>query len=394
MNILVINNGSSSLKFAIYSPIQSLCIISGMVEGIGTSLGKFKINFNENKTEIKLKKPTHLSAILALQNYLMNTGAASVNFQAIGHRVVHGGEYFKASVIINDTVIKGIIDNSALAPLHNPANLLGIKATLQTWPKLKQVAVFDTAFHQDMPEKAFTYAIPYELYQKYGIRKYGFHGTSHRFVSAKAANTLKKPIKNLALITAHLGNGGSCAAILAGKSIDTTMGFTPLEGLVMGTRSGDLDPGIFAYLNTTKKWSTQDINKILNKNSGLLGLSEFSQDMRELVKARAKGHLGSKLAIDVFVYRLAKSIAALTVPLGRVDALIFTGGIGENSPSIRAEVIENLKIFGFKIDSHNNENISEAPNGIITKLNSTIAMVVKTDEELLIAQDTQNLINP
>lgn len=374
MNILVINNGSSSLKFAVYDLSQKDKVATGVFEGIGTTEGIFTITHLGTKSQQVFESPTHLMAFDALKEFLDQVGLMEDQLAGIGHRVVHGGVDFKSSVLVTDEVIAAIHKNSSLAPLHNPANLLAIKESIRAWPSLKQVAVFDTSFHQTMPPQAYRYAIPDEYYQRDGIRRYGFHGTSHRFVSQKAADHLGKDLQSLNLITAHLGNGCSACAIKQGQSVDTTMGLTPLEGLVMGTRSGDLDPGIIHFLQDKYEMSAHEINQLLNKQSGLKGLSGLSQDMRDLIEARSQGHELAAVAIDVFTYKLAKSIASLAVPLGRLDALVFTGGIGENSEVIRNETVAHLEILNLNTD------------------NGPQVLVVNTDEELLIAQDTQTII--
>ncbi|MCB0033201.1 MAG: acetate/propionate family kinase, partial [Anaerolineales bacterium] len=274
------------------------------------------------------------------------------------------------------------------APLHNPANVLGIKTAQALFPDTPQVAVFDTAFHQTLPSHAYLYAIPYELYEEQAVRRYGFHGTSHRYVTQKAAELLGQPYNELALISAHLGNGCSATAVLDGRSIDTTLGLTPLEGLVMGTRSGDVDPSLHQFLRDTVGYDLDQTTTMLNKQSGLLGLSGLSNDMRTLIEAAAHGHERAQLALNVFVYRLAKAIGALAVPLGRIDALIFTGGIGEHAALIRQWVIEQLTIFGFELDKSLNKIHGQGNSGIITAPNSPVAMVIPTDEEVMIARDS------
>ena len=285
-------------------------------------------------------------------------------------------------------MLKVVEDCTHLAPLHNPANIIGVRTAMQLLQHLPQVGVFDTAFHQTMPERAYLYPVPYDLYTQHGVRRYGFHGTSHRYVTNKAAMMLGRPLESCAFVSAHLGNGCSATAVLNGKSIDTTMGLTPLEGLVMGTRSGDIDPGLHSFLAGVLKGNVDEVTNILNKKSGLLGLSGLSNDMRELNAAAEQGNKRASLAIEVFCYRLAKSIASLTVPLGRCDALIFTGGIGENSSPVRAKVIDLLGILGFKLAQERNNNHGRSSAGLITVDGSTKAMVVPTDEEFLIASDT------
>jgi acetate kinase len=309
---------------------------------------------------------------------------------AIGHRVVHGGETFTQSVLITPEVIKGIQDNIELAPLHNPHNLRGIQACMVHLPTTPQVAVFDTAFHQQMPQKAYVYGIPYSLYREYKIRRYGFHGTSHRYVSERAAEMLHTPIKDLKIITCHLGNGCSMAAVDGGVSVDTTMGFTPLEGLLMGTRTGDLDPWIILYVMAKEGLSISDANTLLNKHSGLIGISGVSSDMRE-VESEMGINKRAKLAFDIFAYRVRKYIGAYAAAMGGLDTIVFTGGIGENSSSIRAASLEGLEFLGVSID--NDANTSQAKEKTITKPGSRVtALVVPTNEELVIALDTHIIV--
>jgi acetate kinase len=306
---------------------------------------------------------------------------------------VHGGETFAAPSQIDDQVLSAIENCNHLAPLHNPANLLGIRTAQRLFPGLPQVAVFDTSFHQTLPRRAYLYAVPYNFYEERGIRRYGFHGTSHRFVTERAAILLGKPLGECAFVSVHLGNGCSACAVLGGKSVDTTMGLTPLEGLVMGTRSGDIDPGLHAHLAEQLGWTLKHITDVLNNDSGLLGLSGLSNDMRELIEAATAGHERAGLAIEVFCYRLAKAIAALFVSLGRVGTVIFTGGIGENAHSIRAMVVQQLVLFGFELDPERNAMHGARSNGCITRDGGRIAMVVPTDEELMIARETLTVLS-
>ncbi len=348
--ILVLNCGSSSIKYAVINPEEQKNIYSGLIENI---------------TENSYKK-----SLLEILDILKNKELLD-KIIAIGHRVVHGGEDFTSSVLINNNVTAAIKKNIALAPLHNPVNLLGIEIITEFLPKLPQVAVFDTAFHQTMPATSYLYALPYKLYEKYKIRRYGFHGTSHKYVSCEAAKILNKKYDSLSLITIHLGNGCSMAAIQNGKVIDTSMGLTPLEGLVMGTRSGDLDPAILFYLVNNCGFNLDEVNNILNKKSGLLGISNLSNDMRELQQAEDTNHQ-AKLARDIFAYRVAKYIGSYAVALGKIDAVIFTGGIGENDKLIREKIISRLAILN---------------------LDSDQILVIKTNEELAIALDTVNLLD-
>ena len=335
----------------------------------------------------------HEAAIQTLVEKLPAYDLSFDDVAVVGHRVVHGGETFSASVKIDDKVLADIRSCSALAPLHNPANVLGIELVKELYPELPQVAVFDTAFHQTLPSKAFLYPIPYKLYKEQGIRRYGFHGTSHRYVAETAIEQLKLSEDDSQILVAHLGNGCSATAVVNGKSVDTTMGLTPLEGLVMGTRSGDVDPSLHQYLQDTLGWSLSRITDVLNRESGLLGLSEVSNDMRTLVAAAESGSEGAIIAIDVFCFRLARHLAALTASLSRVDALIFTGGIGENSPGIRARVLEQLVIFGFRVDVSSNDIHGREAGGVITEAGSTVAMVIQTNEEAMIARDALSLLN-
>ena len=366
--------------------------LSGLVERIGTKGTNIKYQQNQKTISEKLPNIRYHQALQAITKIVNSSKNISQNILAVGHRVVHGGENFTKSAIITKKVLKAIRDCQTLAPLHNPANILGIEGAMKAFPDKKQVAVFDTAFHQTMPRHSYIYPIPYDLYKKHKIRRYGFHGTSHRFVSKKAADMLQKDLKKCAFITAHLGNGCSVAAILNGKSVDTSMGLTPLEGLMMGTRSGDVDPGLHAHLANNLKLDIHKINDILNKKSGLLGVSGVDSDMRTIEEKASKGNKRAALALEIFCYRLAKYIASLVVPLGKIDALIFTGGIGENSETVRKKTLLWLKFLGFKIDPKSNKVNGKKSGGIITKKLSNVAMVVPTNEELLIAEDTLHLV--
>ena len=386
--ILVLNCGSSSIKFTVIEPLANRISLSGLIQQIGSNEANIKYTQSEETKTRDLPNIDYHAALQIITDIIHSSKQISNDILAIGHRVVHGGEKFTHSAIITEEVLQTIHDCVNLAPLHNPANILGIKAAMAAFPGTKQVAVFDTAFHQTMPEHAYIYPIPYELYQKHGVRRYGFHGTSHRFVSQQAAIILEKDLNQCALITAHLGNGCSVAAVLNGKSIDTSMGLTPLEGLVMGTRSGDVDPSLHAHLADNLGYDVHKITTILNKQSGLLGISGIDSDMRAIENKVALGNKRAILAFEIFCYRLAKYISSLVVPLGKIDALIFTGGIGENSQAVRAKTLSWLKFFGFKIDPKRNEIHGKNSKGIITEDAGTIAMVVPTNEELLIAQDT------
>ncbi|MGL4221613.1 MAG: acetate kinase [Shewanella sp.] len=392
--VLVLNCGSSSLKFAVIDAQTGDDQISGLAECFGLEDSRIKWKINGEKHESSLGAFTaHREAVEFIVNKILaGQPELAAQIQAVGHRIVHGGEKFTRSVIIDEHVIKGIEECSSLAPLHNPAHLIGIRAAMASFPKLPQVAVFDTAFHQSMPERSFIYALPYKLYREHGIRRYGMHGTSHLFVSREAAKVLNKPLAETNVICAHLGNGASVTAVKGGKSVDTSMGLTPLEGLVMGTRCGDIDPSIIYHLVHQLGYTLEEVNNLMNKQSGLLGISELTNDCRGIEEGYADGHKGATLALEIFCYRLAKYIASYTVPLGRLDAVVFTGGIGENSDIIREKVLNMLQIFNFHVDSERNKAARFGKKGIITADNSTVAMVIPTNEEWVIAEDSIKLI--
>jgi acetate kinase len=380
-NVLVINCGSSSLKFALIEPDSSQVSHHGLAERLGTANASLAID--DGESEALAAGADHK---VALDRILERVSGEQIT--AVGHRVVHGGERFSESVLLSDEVVAQIEACSPLAPLHNPANLQGIAAARARFPEVPQVAVFDTAFHHRMPAKAFHYAVPYELYERYGLRRYGFHGTSHGYVAGETATRLGRPLSELMLITAHLGNGCSACAISGGQSVDTTMGLTPLEGLVMGTRSGDVDPNLHEFLATQSGLSLHEISEILNKKSGLLGLSGESNDMRALLEARESGNARAALAIDVFCYRLAKAVLGLSAGLGRIDALIFTGGIGEHAAPIRAQTLSQLGILGAQVDEQLNGDHGRTSNGRITTTASRlVALVIPTNEERVIARE-------
>lgn len=394
--ILVLNCGSSSLKFAVICSGTGELTLSGLAERLGNNDACISIKKNGQKTTTNLTaNKTHLGAIELLVDFLSNNDLTA-QIYAVGHRVVHGGEAFTSSVLIDQDVISAIEKTSVLAPLHNPANLIGIHAAQQAFPNLPQVAVFDTAFHQTMPEYAYLYAIDKTLYEQYGIRRYGFHGTSHYYVSREAANMLHQAVEQTSVITVHLGNGCSICAVENGQSVDTSLGMTPVEGLVMGTRSGDVDPGLIIYLMKQKGYSPDDIDQLLNNKSGLLGLSQLSNDCRTLEEALSDEDLTirkhAKLALDVFCYRVAKYIGAFTSALSHLDAVVFTGGIGENSDYIRQSVINHLSILGLKIDNEQNLLSRFGRCGEIQADDSNFKiLVIPTNEELVIAQDAARL---
>jgi acetate kinase len=398
-NILVLNCGSSSLKFAVINSITGDTLITGLAERLGSNDASITIKHNGNKQVTQLTQNNqHLGAIEYLVSELHAKGL-SESLTAVGHRVVHGGEVFTSSVVITDDVIAAIEQTSGLAPLHNPANLVGIQAAKSTFPTLPQIAVFDTAFHQTMPKKAFMYAVDNDLYTEKGIRRYGFHGTSHYFVSREAAKHLKQDAEKTSLITVHLGNGCSICAIENGNSVDTSMGLTPVEGLVMGTRSGDVDPGLIIYLMNQHNYSAKQIDDLLNKQSGLLGLSKLSNDCRTLEDAvfddsaeNAQKKQQAKLALDVFCYRVAKYIASYTVALSHLDAIVFTGGIGENSNYIRSQVVNQLSVLKIKLNESQNESARFGKFGEIQAADSQFnVLVIPTNEEWVIAQDAARL---
>jgi acetate kinase len=388
--ILVINCGSSSLKFSIIDPENGKAEIQGLAERLSSPDALLKTKFAGGAShEMQLPDAGHLEV---LDEILHEMG--SLKILGVGHRVVHGGEKFNHSVKIDADVIQGIEECRELAPLHNPANLIGIQAAMQKFSDVPHVAVFDTAFHQSMPPRAYLYPIPYGLYEQYKARRYGFHGTSHRFVAEEAARMMQRPLEELHLITAHLGNGCSACAVREGQSVDTTMGLTPLEGLVMGTRSGDVDPNLHDFLARRLNVDLAAVTNILNRESGLLGLSGLSNDMRTLVEAVGEGNTRADVAIEVFCYRLAKAVLSLSAALDRVDALIFTGGIGENSTPVRARTINNLRVLGAKLDEKLNEQHGRPAAGRITTQDSgLLALVVPTNEELVIARETARFLN-
>ncbi|WP_448216057.1 acetate kinase [Endozoicomonas sp. 2B-B] len=390
-SILVINCGSSSLKFAVINPTTEEEKINGIAERLDSSEAVLRWKVKGEKGSQALGLAAHEAALEALMGLLREEGLVE-GISAIGHRVVHGGEKFSKSCLVTDEVLQAIEDGTKLAPLHSPANLAGIRAAQKIFPGLPNVVVFDTAFHQTMPAEAYLYPIPYSLYKEHGVRRYGFHGTSYRYVGQAAADMLGLDINDSNLVVAHLGNGASACAIKNGKSIDTTMGLTPLEGLVMGTRSGDVDPNLFNFLNKTLGYTLEEATDLLNKKSGLLGLSEMDSDCRVIEDAAAQGNERAQLTLDVFCHVLAEKVAGFAAAMGKIDALVFTGGIGENSSVIRKNVIERLSIFGFKVDNKLNDETFRGRSGVITEEGSTIAMVVTTNEELMISRDTQALI--
>ena len=398
MKVLVINAGSSSLKYQLLDPETGHLLAKGLCERIGID-GKFTYKPQvEGKAVISaadVPMPTHSEAIQAVLSALVDPDNGVISsmkeIDAVGHRVVHGGEKFAKSVVITDEVMQAIEECNPLAPLHNPANVIGIKACQELMPGVPMVAVFDTAFHQTMPPVAYTYALPYEYYEKDKVRRYGFHGTSHKYVSQRAADMLGKPIEQLKLISCHLGNGSSVTAIEGGKSVDTSMGFTPLAGLPMGTRSGDIDAGILEYLMNKYGMDIKEMVNVLNKKSGVMGVSGVSSDFRDLEEAFEQGNERAGLAVDMFNYGVKKLIGAYAAAMGGVDAIIFTAGVGENSASQRMAIASGLEFMGVKMDEDANkvrgeERVISAPDSKVTVL------LIPTNEELMIAMDTAALV--
>ena len=385
-SVLVINCGSSSIKFALLLEDQEFRI-HGLAENLGTPEARIKgVTVGNEPVDIRIPNADHKEALEVGLERLANYKP-----DAIGHRIVHGGTLTKAELLTED-IIEKIRQATPLAPLHNPAHLVGIEATKRLFPDLPQVAVFDTAFHQTMPEHAFRYALPKFLYTEHNVRRYGFHGTSHAYVSERGSE-LAGSFKQGGWLTAHLGNGSSTCAIWNGQSVDTSMGLTPLEGVVMGTRSGDVDPSIHSFLASNLGWDIYKIDKMLNSQSGLLGLSNLSNDMRTLIEASEQGNEDAAIAIEVFCYRLAKSLAALSCGLPRLDGLFFTGGIGENSAYIREKTLTYLPHFGFNLSKEQNDNLKRGTEGRIDAGTGPQIWVVPTDEEGRIAKETENVVN-
>jgi len=392
MTVLVLNSGSSSLKFALVDPETGKRALDGIAERIGGEDATLTTRVQGSEETVTLPRATHEAALHGLLERLDRLARAGLyrQVEGIGHRVVHGGEEFKESVLITDQVEASILAAARLAPLHNPANLEGIRAARAAFPHVPQVAVFDTAFHQTMEPRAFRYAVPEAWYRQYGVRKYGFHGTSYRYVAAQSARKLGRAQSETQLLIAHLGNGCSACAVRGGKSADTTMGFTPLPGLVMGTRSGDVDPSLVAYVAGRRGVDADAVTRELNEHSGLFGVSGLSNDMRTLLDARSQGDPRAALAIELFCYRLASWLLALCASLERLDALVFTGGIGEHAAAIRAEVVARLWPLGTRLDADANARHG-VPTGRISAEGSVPVWVIATDEERMIALDTRRL---
>ncbi|MGO1469337.1 MAG: acetate/propionate family kinase [Tissierella sp.] len=396
MNVLVINCGSSSLKYQLVDMKDESVLVKGLVERIGIEGARIK-HETTGKEEVIIEEPMkdHKKALELVLDAVIDKDYGAIKSMdeigAVGHRVVHGGEVFSGSVIIDEKVMQALEDCIELAPLHNPPNIMGIEACKALMPETPMVGVFDTAFHQTIPAENYIYPLPYKYYEDYKVRRYGFHGTSHKYVSKRAAEILNKDIKDLNIVTCHLGNGSSVTAVEGGKSIDTSMGFTPLEGLVMGTRSGDIDPAIIPFIMEKENIDFHEVNNILNKKSGVLGISGISSDFRDLEIAANEGNERAKLALDVFCNRVTKYIAAYSAQMCSIDVLVFTAGIGENSDTIREGICDGLECLNIIIDPELNK--TRGKEAIISKnIGGVTIMVIPTNEELMIARDTLNLV--
>lgn len=397
MKILVLNCGSSSIKYALYNMDDKSVMTSGGAERVGLDNAFVKVKLsNGEKKQIMHEIPEHTEGVKFIFSLLTDPEIGVIKdlseINAVGHRMVHGGEKFNKSVILNDEVLKAFEDCIDLAPLHNPANLKGVKAVSELMPGLPQVGVFDTAFHQTMPEKAYLYAIPYELYKEYGVRRYGFHGTSHRYVSQRVCEYLGVNAEDKKIITCHIGNGGSVAAVDGGKCVDTSMGLTPLEGLMMGTRSGDIDGGAVTFIEKKLGLDADGMSSLLNKKSGLLGITGISSDMREIDAAIEQGNKLAQTALDMYNYRIKKYVGAYAAAMGGCDIIVFTAGVGENQAQMREEVCAGMEYMGVKIDVEKNKGIHGDEAVISTPDSKVTVCVIPTDEELMIATDTMNLL--
>lgn len=394
----MLNCGSSSVKYKLIDTDTDVTMAEGGVEKIGLEDGFLKFKKTDGSKEIKqLGLIDHKAAVMAILENLTDPTVGCIKtfdeIDAVGHRVVHGGEKFASSVLITDEVIQQVKDCYDLAPLHNPANITGIEAITALLPDVPQVGVFDTAFHQTMPARSYMYAIPYDYYKTDGVRRYGFHGTSHRYVSQRAAEILGEPIENLKMVTCHIGNGGSITAIDGGKSVDTSMGLTPTEGLMMGTRTGDIDPGAITYLMTKYGMSASEVQTLINKKSGVAGVSGISNDMREIEAAVNAGDARAKLALDMYELRILKYVGAYAAEMGGIDVIVFTGGVGENQTGVRENVCVPLKFMGVEIDKELNARTRGTETIISTPTSRVKVLVVPTDEELTIARDTQDIVS-
>ncbi len=397
MKILVLNCGSSSIKYALYNMDDKSVMTSGGAERVGLDGAFVKVKLpNGEKKQIMHDIPEHTEGVKFIFSLLTDPEIGVIKdlkeIDAVGHRMVHGGEKFNKSVLLTDEVLKAFEACIDLAPLHNPANLKGVKAVSELMPGLPQVGVFDTAFHQTMPAHSYLYAIPYELYEKYGVRRYGFHGTSHRYVSQRVCEFLGVNPADKKIITCHIGNGGSVAAVDGGKCVDTSMGLTPLEGLMMGTRSGDIDGGAITFLEKKLGLDADGMSNLLNKKSGVLGITGISSDMREIDNAIAAGNERAKIALDMYNYRIKKYVGAYAAAMGGCDIIVFTAGVGENQSEMREAVCENMEYMGVKIDKEKNKGIRGVEAVISAPDSKVTVCVIPTDEELMIATDTMNLL--
>ncbi|WP_212949360.1 acetate kinase [Siminovitchia terrae] len=392
--VIAVNAGSSSIKFQLFQMPDEKVIAKGLIERIGLPGSLLSMSVNEKRFKEKLEIPNHEQAIKLLLDRLVTNGAIRSfgDLDGVGHRVVHGGEKFNDSVLITDTTLKEIEGLVELAPLHNPANIVGSKEFQKVLPDVPQLAVFDTAFHQTMPESSFLYSLPYDYYKTFGIRKYGFHGTSHKYVSQRAAEILGRPIEQLRLISCHLGNGASIAAIKGGKSIDTSMGFTPLAGVTMGTRSGNIDPALIPYLMEKTDQTADEVLDILNKKSGMLGVSGFSSDLRDIELEASRGNHRAELALDIFADRIHKYLGSYAARMSGVDAIIFTAGIGENSSFIRAKVLKGLQFMGVYWDPDLNK-VTGKEAFLNYSYSPVKVLVIPTNEEIMIARDVMRAIS-
>lgn len=392
--IMAVNAGSSSIKFQLLEMPEETVIASGVMERIGLEKGIFTIKYAGKKEETNPVLPTHAEGVQLLLDTLVEKGIVKSldEISGVGHRVVQGGEYFKDSALVTEDVIKKIQDLADLAPLHNPAHIIGIKAFQKALPNVKQVVVFDTVFHQTMPEEAYMYATPYEWYEKYGIRKYGAHGTSHQYVSQRAAELINKPLKDTKTIVCHLGNGASICAVDGGKSVDTSMGLTPLEGIPMGTRSGNLDPTVVSYICEKEGKTAAEVVNILNKKSGYLGMSGRSNDARDVTAGMEAGDHRCKLTFDVQAKRIVDYIASYYVYMGGCDVIAFTAGMGENLIHLRKNILNRLGVLGVKLDENAN-NVRAVEQEITTKDSKIRAFIIPTNEEVMIARDTVRVAN-
>lgn len=396
MKVLVINAGSSSLKYQLIDMTNESVLAKGLCDRIGIENSFIKQSKGDEEAVVinkvlKNHKDAIEAVISALTDDKIGVIKSMSEISAVGHRIVHGGEKFNSSAVINEQVMDAVRECIDIAPLHNPPNIIGIEACQQIMPNVPMVGVFDTTFHSSMPEHAYLYAIPYELYQKYGIRKYGFHGTSHKYVSERAAELLGKPLSEIKIITCHLGNGSSICAVNKGKSIDTSMGFTPLQGLAMGTRSGTIDPEVVTYLMEKEDLTVKGVSNLLNKKSGVLGVSGVSSDFRDLHSAADEGNKRAQLALDIFAYGVKKFIGEYIAVMNGVDAIVFTAGIGENNPEMRSVILDNMDFFGIEIDAEKNK-IRGQEIDISTPDATVRTLVIPTNEELAIARETMRLL--